>query len=194
MKAQQITEQNSRMATAYHEAGNAVAAWRLGVPLERRGLNIIRTHGRNGPHLIARLLAGTSSWMGPIERIKVEKLAQICLAGRVAQHRYDPRSVRRSRTNGPGGDEQATLDTLLHLAGSDREIEAWYKLLNIRVEQMISDPLVWRAVERLAEALIQREKLSGREATEIIRAGFDEALKAVGERNSEGKSRTKLSL
>jgi len=94
------------------------------------------------------------------------------LAGGIAQRRYCPQSVRKYHAE---NDRHDAIDVMIHLA-EGKELEAWLRLLYIRTENMLANPDVWRAVQRLAEALVERKTISGKEATEIIRAGFFERL------------------
>jgi hypothetical protein len=164
----------ANLYVAYHEAGHAVACWRLGIGLRREGVTIARdeTAGSAGScvhrQVVGRDIEGDAS---DRNRSKAEKLAQICLAGDIAARRHNPRGVWR----GADSDHRDAIDTLTFLTATRKELEAWLKLLHIRTEQMLSNPDVWRAVERLATELIQRQTISGKEATEIIRNGFDEA-------------------
>jgi hypothetical protein len=65
---------------------------------------------------------------------------------------------------------------LSYVTANPRELEAWLKLLYIRTENMFSNPDVWRAVKLLAAELMQRKTILGKEATEIIVAGFNESF------------------
>ena len=172
-----VQQSNQRMATAYHEAGHAVASWRLGVSLRRRGVTIIPAGDALGSASHHQVVGRDIEWDGSDgNRLKVERYVQICLAGRIAQKKYDPRSVRRYHSR---RDDQQAVDMLFRMTCSTREVEVWLKLLEIRTEGLFSNPDVWCAVQRLAEALIQRGKLSGRDATEVMRTGFDEGFDAA---------------
>jgi len=100
---------------------------------------------------------------------------QICYAGDIAERRYNARGVRHYHAE---SDRHSAIEVLSYVAGSPMEFEAWLKLLYIRTENLLSSPGTWRAVERLAAALVQRRAIPGKEAREIIEAGFNESLYA----------------
>jgi hypothetical protein len=163
-------------ATAYHEAGHAVAAWRLGIALGRKGVTIVPDEAAG--------TGGSSAHRGIIDpsieydtsdrnRIRAEKTVQSFLAGEVAQRRYNPRSVRNHHGY---FDRHEAINTLSYFTNEEEELRAWLKLLRIRAECMFRNPDVWRAVERLGAALMERRTIGGKEATEIIHDGFKEAL------------------
>ncbi len=89
----------NRAATAYHEAGHAVIANSLHVPL--KSVTIKPGDGYSGmlhhaPVLTRRDIRKINEYSEtPHQRDRMEKLAMICLAGPMAQRRYAPRSWRR---------------------------------------------------------------------------------------------------
>jgi hypothetical protein len=158
---------------AYHEAGHAVAAWRLRIPLHRTGVTIVPDGEAAGTTSHHKVVGREIEWdVSDRTVLKAERFAQVCLAGGIAQRHYCPQSVRRYHTD---SDHHNAIGVLINLAAG-RELEAWLKLLYIRTENMLANQDVWRAVQRLAEALVQRKTIRGKEATEIIRAGFEERL------------------
>ncbi len=164
---------NKLLAVAYHEAGHAVVSWQLGVPLRRTGVTIIPHGSTAGATHHWQVVGRDVEWdLSDRNRLRTEKLVQICLAGNVAQRRFDPRSVRGVHAD---SDHQQAVDALIRWS-TPRELEVWVKLLYLRTEQLLANANAWRAVERLAEALVQQGRIRGKEATEIIRVGFDEQL------------------
>lgn len=159
-------------ATAYHEAGHAVAAWRLIIALSHKGVTIVpdQEEGSDGS-VFHRKIVGKDVEYDHSGRnvLKTERLVQVSLAGEVAQRRYNSRSLRSYHSE---SDRQKAMDVLSYLATSDSEVEAWLKLLYIRTENMLSNPDIWRAVEQLAAELMQKQTICGKDATEIIRRGF----------------------
>lgn len=179
-KAQQRvagSEAKALWSTAYHEAGHAVVGWRLGIGLRKKGVTIAPKKGEYLGCCFAKAGVGRDIEWNASDRnsIRAEKNVQSLLAGVIAQRRYNPRSVRG---NPASSDHQAAIDTLSHFAAEQREVEAWLKLLHIRTGNMLANPDIWRAVERLASALMERRTIPGKEVTEIIREGFDERLYA----------------
>jgi hypothetical protein len=163
-------------ATAYHEAGHAVASWRLGIAIGRTGVTIVpdQTAGSLGSSASRQYVNRDIELdCSDRNRIRAERKVQVCLAGEVAQRRHDPRSVRRYHAK---SDRRAAISLLTYFATERKELEAWFNLLHIRTENLLSNPDIWRAVERLAVALIERRTILGKDATEIIILGFGEQL------------------
>ena len=134
--------------TAIHESGHAIAAYRLGVEVFEVTL---RPRGR----LMARTSVARARWharnaSAPILREAIEKDFKISLAGPIAE----------SRVSGVVDEVAATADvanfppqTLIHLC---RETEV-----------LVSEK--WRAIERVAEALIEKRALTGQELNHLMR-------------------------
>ena len=162
----------ANLSTAYHEAGHAVAAWRLNIVLRRKGVTIVpdRERGSDGSTFHRQVVSKNIEHDRSSRNVlKAERLAQLSLAGEIAQRRYSPRSVRSYHSK---SDREKAIDTLSYFVADSRELEAWLKLLHIRTENMFSNPDVWRAVERLAAELMQRGTICRKEATEIIRHAY----------------------
>jgi hypothetical protein len=150
-----------------------VASWRLRVPLRRAGVTIVPDGDAAGSSSHRKIVGHDIEWDSSDRNVlRAERLAQICFAGGIAQRRYCPQSVRRHHAE---GDRRDAIGVMIHLA-EGKELEAWIKLLYLRTENMLANPDVWRAVQRLADALVEKKTIRGKEATEIIRAGFLERL------------------
>jgi hypothetical protein len=108
--------------------------------------------------------------------IRAQRLVQICYAGSIAQRLHNPRSVQHYHSQ---ADCEHAIYVLSHLIYETNELEACLRWLLIRTQNMFSDSNVWRGVQRLAEALVQRGTICGKDATEIILAGFDEGMNAI---------------
>lgn len=149
----------SDRVTAYHEAGHAVVSWRLRVPLRRAGVTMVPDGDAAGSSSHRKIVGQEIEWDGS-DRIvrKAERLAQICFAGGIAQRRYSPQSVRKHHAE---SDRHEAVGVMIHLA-EGKELEAWLKLLYIRTENMLANPDVWRAVQRLAEHLLKKRPFAER--------------------------------
>ena len=93
MKARQITKKEFRIAAAYHEAGHAVAACRLGVRV--RFATIVPDGDLGGQVKIGREKPSTWAAVSRGERWhpsrrRAERLVMFMQAGEVAQLRYNP--------------------------------------------------------------------------------------------------------
>jgi hypothetical protein len=102
------------------------------------------------------------------DRYRLEKEVICFLAGPRAEHRFSG----RRRHIGASADHKNAVDYLFRLSSSANEAQAYAKWLEIRTEDMLQSDIVWRAVERIAAVLVERETLT---ATEV-RAIYDETL------------------
>jgi hypothetical protein len=152
--------------TAFHEAGHAVAAIRLGRRVKR--LDISGDLGedtlgefeqyRQGRRISSDGDPTPAEWREVIERI------QICFAGPEAERR-----VRGKRNlPGAGSDHERIIAlALLLLPSPGEELHAFCNWLEIRTRAIFDDPYVWKGVEAVAAALLEQEKLGGNQVHEI---------------------------
>jgi hypothetical protein len=83
-------------ATAYHEAGHAVVAFRLSIPFGAKGVNIDASDGHHGIFYHSASIGGDPTNGLPTGGMvaQAERQAMCSLAGHEAQRRYRPSSVR----------------------------------------------------------------------------------------------------
>ena len=141
------------LSIAFHEAGHAVAAFALGVPVR---LASIVPDEDGAPHVI---------W-AKIQDFCWQNRVIILLAGGIAQRHHNPESRR-----GDADDLQQAVDTIDRLARPN-DHRKWFAALAQEAEDIITR--WWPAVEALAEALMQQRTMSGREVTAcILKTGAD---------------------
>lgn len=146
-----------RRATAYHEAGHAVVAYRLGA--EVRHVTIVPDHDSRGHFAHGDLFCALGRGS---DRANLERAIKICLAGPLAQKRFRRRSY--CRRNGRQDYDCAT-GLARYLAGSAGEREF------LRYQERRTHALVehyWNEIELVARALLERDELSGTEVKNII--------------------------
>src|SRR5690348_4312092 len=119
---------NALRATAYHEAGHAVAAFDLGVKLGK--ISIIADAESAGRTFHRNLLAKLQLDIDQSDRVrmKAEKDVLICLAGQAAQRRFNSRSVRKHHAY---SDYRRAVQVLSYFANSRRALNAYMNLLQI---------------------------------------------------------------
>jgi ATP-dependent Zn protease len=151
-------------AVAYHEAGHAVLLAAIGCKVHK--ITIMRYAGING-----RVRAGTplrgirNKEIGsPATRLQAEGAIMISLAGALAQKRVLPRSWRSWHSS--TDDAYATI-LAQRFCTSVPETKAFLKWLEIRTQQRLDAH--WKTVELIANALLERKRLSGKEFDELIR-------------------------
>lgn len=142
-------------ATAYHEAGHAIAAFRLGINIKR--VTIVGTEDASGRTVFDRpVLQGIhlDYDSSPRARLKAEGAILICLAGPMAQQHYRANSLRNWHSR---GDYRNAVDIAMSLNGSTEQTEAYLRWLEIRARDMVR--INWRGVEAVANALLNERTL-----------------------------------
>ncbi len=147
-----------RKATAYHEAGHTVVAWRLGADPRRA---TIIPHGDVQGEMIQEspIVEASLEFDGSDHaRNRIERAIMICFAGPIAQRHVAPRSWRRWHG---GPDYVVAFDLALRINGSPRAAKAHMKWLEIRVQDLLER--LWDYVEAIAGELLVRGTLSAEE-------------------------------
>jgi hypothetical protein len=162
-----------KIVVAYHEAGHAVVAWRLG----RRpsGVSIGATkRSRGRVTLCIRPLESDS----PRNWCRNEEAMVIALAGPLAQRRHAPRSDWRQRKHRTlrGPDRGTDFDLVNELLCRQHDgltvRTAYDKYVRARTQELVDAN--WPAIERVAQALLERESLTRQELFEVIWLGVRE--------------------
>jgi hypothetical protein len=156
---------DSEKATAYHEAGHAVMAFHLGVASTRKEISIVRDDNSAGRFHHRKLLRGRSPEQDDSSagRIRMEKEILISLAGPVAQHFFNPRSVRHYHGK---SDHQTAVEIAVHLNGGGEEATAYLKWLGLRTKRIVK--MRWPLVKALAKEALARKTMTGKEVNEFL--------------------------
>jgi len=156
------------------EAGHAVAAWHLRIPIGLKSVTIVSTEeddflgfcalGKPGyRYSRTRNFQAHNRWI-------TERSAVVELAGHAAEKRSWrrwPRDYVHSR------DYRRVRDTIrwaLH-CDDDEERSAYLQLLEVRAKRLVDK--YWMCVEAVAAALIERSRLSKGEALFTINEAYD---------------------
>jgi ATP-dependent Zn protease len=145
--------------TAYHEAGHAVVALAVGRPVHRVSV------------LPNRELLGKCEFRKGVVRPSadwVEEELLITLAGPAAEARHTGRFC-------PGGaarDLRYARKLAVQRAG-DRGAERLERRMLAKVENLLADDGLWRAVELIAAELVRCGTISGRAARHLYDRGVD---------------------
>lgn len=160
-----IQKRGRRRLTCHHEAGHAVAAWRLGLKVRR--VTIVPGADYDGFAEHDSPLRGIRLDLDDSDRarMRAEKAIMVCLAGTIAQRRFAPRSVRVWHGE---GDRDLAADLALRLNGSGEAATAYLRWLDLRTADLIE--ATWDSVQSLANALLEVKTLNGRAA----RAAMDQ--------------------
>src|SRR5262249_33432251 len=136
-----------RERLAYHEAGHAVIAYRLGI--EVNFVTILPTHYTSGYAAHGELFCGGVA----SDHDALERAIKICLAGQMAEALFYSRFRRRRRSV----DYVCAFGLARYLAGGDaKEI--------IRYQERETKALLnfyWNDVKHVAQALLENDELTG---------------------------------
>jgi hypothetical protein len=150
-----------RRVCAFHEAGHALAAWRLGSEII---LVTIRPSTWPETRLPSEGRVEHRSGRGD-HRAFPHHQAIIYFAGPAAQARHDPRSgVRHDAT----WDHDAAENVARIACRSPASIGPFLRLADHEARALVRAE--WHCVEALAETLVARETLSGPEAVAVLAA------------------------
>jgi hypothetical protein len=151
-------------ASAYHESGHAVAAWKLGY----RSIRASITAGDESAGEVRHESPLPSDQVefdgSELARLRVERIIIIRLAGPIAQKRYRRTSWRRWHG---GADHAVAADLALRVCGSGEIASAFLKWLDLRAKALVEEH--WPAIERLANALLKRGALREDEIAALMK-------------------------
>lgn len=157
------------IATAYHEAGHALAAWHGRLPI--RECSIVPDDGAGTLGHVTHHPSPTSfqpdvaSATELRNRARIEAHVVTSLAGTFAARLVSARVSSASWET----DRNAAVDLLDYLVGSKEELQAYLGWLTVRARQLAQAEHLRPALDALAAALLEHRRLSGREARRIIR-------------------------
>lgn len=162
--------------TAYHEAGHAVAAWRLGrrfgrVTIKPDLLTLGQCRILKDPRFTLQDHREPAFWK------LVEDRIVISLAGPIAEAKFRGRPNRAAAE----GDMQIVEKLLWNRtmdASQHKRCLAWLKVV---AGELLDDCWNWAMVEVLAKNLLVRQTLSGREVVALLRGAWNnpDALEAI---------------
>lgn len=160
------------ISTAYHEAGHAAVAIKLGVRVKR--LSIISSDGAMGQVQHSPYLTGIDPAYDASAKAqrRMENLVLVCLAGPGAQRKHNAKGYRKYHGE---GDYDTALDLLWRMSGSGEAVAVYLKLMEIRARDMVAGPLVWAGIEGIAKAALVHRKLSAVQ----VKAAYHDGIQAV---------------
>ena len=156
-----MRRQQQLKATAYHEAGHMVAAWRQGMKIRRATIVLSAKFMGQVEH--ESPLKGIRFDIDGSDRayLRAEKAILICLAGPAAQRHWKPRSWRHYH-----GAMDYELAGTLRLQGSGELATAYLRWLDVKARSSIENN--WRLVVAFAGRLLERGSIDFAEIEEVI--------------------------
>jgi ATP-dependent Zn protease len=157
-----------REATAFHEAGHAVAAYALGRAFTRVS---IRPNGHTSGRCSFR---PPGDWFRPDIRIDsstrngLEERIIISLAGPEAEARFRGDYDRHAAQE----DIDRALDHACYMTDDPLEASAYIEWLRLRTTNLMKRPGFWSTVKVLAERLLQEGEVTYRSAKGLLDAAW----------------------
>ena len=155
------------VATAYHEAGHAVACYFTGVKCKSASIVPGKGYGGRVLHVSSLRGARPDIELSGRARLQIERTIMICLAGCSAQRRFSKRSWRSYHG---ATDFQEAGDLALYVCGDGEGTQLFLKWLQHRTDALIE--LRWSSVTRIAKALLKNKTLTGEEISKLILSGI----------------------
>jgi ATP-dependent Zn protease len=146
-------------ATAYHEAGHAVMAIMLGRPIEKVTISPaqLQTGGRRLG--LCKVQKGRSK----PSKDELEDDVLIMLAGMVAEGRITGRYCQAA-----AGQDLRTVERLLaNRAKTERQLDRLIRRSLDKAEHLLAADIAAKAVELIANEVLQRETISGRSVRQL---------------------------
>jgi hypothetical protein len=201
MADKKVSQRVNLEATAYHEAGHAVIAYMM-----RQGFELVTIDPNECPDpqvaaggfavyrppmltendISKATSTGTPFSLYYLARIHFEPFILVMLAGRYAQRRCNPRSVREGHSK----EDMIIAKTcigiivLFHLKdmfkfNESQDLEYIFKKMHTtylkwlcnEIEIILEHPVVWKWVELVANALLEQKTLSSSAVIDIIERG-----------------------
>lgn len=139
--------------TAFHEAGHAVVALALDRPVHR--VSVLPNQELLGKCEFRKgVFRPTDDWL--------ETEILISLGGMVAEGRLTRRYDRAAAAR-----DLAYVRKLSLQRATERQLERFEKRMLAKVENLLAEEALWRAVELIAEQLVKRGAISGRAARHL---------------------------
>ena len=142
---------DSRTMTAYHEAGHAIIAIVLGRPIQK--ISIIPNKTRLGACEIKKgRFQPSDDWL--------EDEVLILMAGVAAEAKL----TGRYDWQGAGQDMRNVRRLTLARGGDETRAEKLERRLLAKTEHLLDDDATWKTAKQIAQALLEKETISGRAA------------------------------
>ena len=150
---------------AYHEAGHAIAARRVGCGIKK--VSIVPDEESEGRVTHRPYFTGIQpDWdESPRVQRRLENMALVCFAGPAAQRKFNPHGYRHRDA---WGDHHQAMLVLGYMVGNDEELEAYLRLVEVRATNFVRNDHTWTEIEAVAAALLERKVLTGKATRELI--------------------------
>lgn len=164
-------------ATAYHEAAHVVVAWRFGKRLHEGGVVVNFDRPGEGrtytPGWLVLPLARLPEEMRAVARRRLRAECMEFLAGYLAERR----ALGQRGACAMGSDAMRAIMLIMRAHGCIRPIAELHLHVYLKsTRRMIRQPVIWDAIDAIAQRLLERGRLSAAEVAAVFAA---RALKPV---------------
>jgi hypothetical protein len=157
--------------TAYHEAGHAVAAIALRRAVTQVSIIPDDVAGSLGHCAHRKIDSFHPEWdSSDRTRSQVEREITTFLASGIAEAKFKG----HRRRIGAATDIDNAVNLACCVSGDAEEAEKYVAWLYARTKNLLALPWHWRAVEKVAAALLAKRQISGRDARKLFEAALDE--------------------
>lgn len=155
-----------RAAVAFHEAAHVVIARHQRIPVVNA--TVVPGEGYLGRVEHRSPLRGIDLEGFNSERFRgrMERSVRTALAGAIAERKHDSSSTT-FLDGGDGGDLALSYELAGKFVGSHEEGEEYIQRLHDETKAVIDEPSVWRAVERVAAALLAGQTLNASQLNQL---------------------------
>jgi len=169
--------------SAYHNAGHAVIAWVLNVPVEK--VSIISTGGHLGETVVNwndKADPSITTFLDQ-EKMECEFRAMVSLAGYLSEkHFVQNTRIKEKKSAYDIHQANEVIRTILGVNEDEKCTRNYFNHLESITEKIFSFRNVEISIKAVAGALIEKRTLSGKEISSII---FDEIKKEKEKREQE---------
>ncbi len=160
-------------ATAFHEAGHAVACIYERVALST--VSIAHAKDTAGRVIYRHLLSRShiDCDRSTRNRLRMEHMVRMLLAGPAAQRRSSPPSIRHYHGE---DDFKKAIDLVTHFTESEEECSAYIRLLEVQTQCFLNRPGVWDQITALATALLVETTITSQRTRSIVDVGMQRFL------------------
>ncbi len=165
------TEMGPR-AVAFHEAGHAVAAVHERVRLRSVSIEPNKYSAGRVSHHNPLHNQDVECDSAHLNRMRMERLVRMTLAGPAAQRRFNRRSWREWH----GQNDFECALTLLSYFADGEVLSAYFKFLEVQVESFFDRPAVWDQVSAVAMALLEKKTMPAPQVRQLMGETFRKVL------------------
>lgn len=165
--------------TAYHEAGHAFADWKFGFKVKRAS---IAPKGDSSGRVFTktRLHMRSLEYMDPSgARIgKIHEQIVSLLAGRAAQRRFKPQSIRSYHAES----DLHKVTELLFRLHSKNEVKHVFNYLETKARNFVKHHQNWEVISDLAKALMKNITMKGPEIEQAIKQSYQRQFELLSKK------------